>query len=85
MTTVTRNLATDIVEALVTSVGETANWQTNLEEDERDLCLAWAAGRFDSAIKGERTHVLAQLRTVNQIMGQHEIARADVIKAVLGE
>ncbi len=85
MATTTRNLASDIVEALVISVSETAAWQTNLNEAERQQCLEWAAKRFDSAIQGERTHVLGELRTVNQIMGQHEITRADVIRAILGE
>jgi hypothetical protein len=83
--TVTHNLVTDITEALITSLGETAAWQTNLDDDEKHICLTWAARQFDSAIRQARTHALAQLRTVNDLVGRPEITRSDVIKAVLGE
>jgi hypothetical protein len=85
MAIVTHSITTDITEALVTSIGEVAAWQTNLNEEERQQCIEWATKRFDSAIKGERTHVLGELRTVNQMLGQHEITRADVIAAILGD
>ncbi len=85
MPTVTRDTITDIVEALANYVNETTTWQSNLSEAQRQQCLEWAAKRFTSALQQERTHVLGELRTVNQIMGQHEITRADVIAAILGE
>ena len=84
MKTTTRKINQEITDAMLCILAENLTWQTNLNDAEREQCIAWATARLESTLSQGYTGVLGQLRTVNVLLGQNEICRSDVIRAVLG-
>ena len=80
-----RNSTTYAAEELRVDLVRDMSWQTNLEDPERERCLAWAADRFEQCVSQARTQARSTLRTVNEILGKPDMNRADVINAFLGE